>query len=157
MDDLVEYEALSGKGDVKRITGVDTSTFKQTGEPTANAGNKKGAVPDEAAVAEWNWRGKGWLFFVSSHWEVLAWGEEKVADVPGDVRERWVVTWFAPTIFSAEGVDFYSDRREGLSEGVRRKLMDAFQALRGGPAERLAEMVGRDMKEVACELPWKES
>ena len=40
---------------------------------------------------------------------------------------------------------------------MRRKLMGAFETLRGGPAERLAEMVGNDMKEVACELQWKES
>ncbi|KAK3902580.1 hypothetical protein C8A05DRAFT_44028 [Staphylotrichum tortipilum] len=122
MSDLVEYEALSGAGGVKTVAGVDTAS---------SAGD----------TSVFDWRGSGWLFFVGSHWEVLGWGEREAPD--GGV-ERWVVTWFAPTVFTAEGVDVYSDRREGGSEGVCEGK------------GRLGELV-KEMREVKVELPWKEA
>lgn len=65
---------------------------------------------DPTTPAAFHWRGKGWLFFVTSHWEILGWGETG----EGDTRERWVVTWFAPTLFTREGIDFYTDRPAGM-------------------------------------------
>ncbi|KAH6620760.1 hypothetical protein B0J18DRAFT_207296 [Chaetomium sp. MPI-SDFR-AT-0129] len=174
MSDLVEYEALSkdkegtkgGAGDgaggerkkggkgkgtkVKRIQGVDTAVTKGDG-------------------GSWDWRGSGMLFFVGSHWEVLGWGERPLATVPssssqgqeenGDGAEaeveRWVVTWFAPTVFTAEGLDVYSDRREGVSEGLARDVLAELKRVCKGQG-KLGEIVERDMREVAIRLPWGE-
>jgi hypothetical protein len=36
--------------------------------------------------ATFDWRGKGWLFFVSSHWEVLGYGKDEKSDL------EWAVT-----------------------------------------------------------------
>ncbi|KAB5582426.1 hypothetical protein GE09DRAFT_266949 [Coniochaeta sp. 2T2.1] len=134
IDDLVEYESLDGSGKVKSVAGVDT----------ASNPNDTGA---------WDWRGKGWLFFVSSHWEILGWGERPVAGGKDGEVERWVVTWFAPTLFTKEGVDVYSDRREGVGEGLLGEIMDA---LKGVEAEGVRKMCERDMRAVRIELPWKE-
>jgi hypothetical protein len=133
IDDLVEYESLNGKGGVKTVAGVDTAS-----------------KPGDTGA--WDWRGKSWLFFVSSHWEVLGWGERPLPGADGGV-ERWVVTWFAPTLFTKEGVDVYSDRREGVSKET---LDEVMAALKGMDASPVAEMCEKDMRPVAIQLPWKE-
>ncbi|KAK2053590.1 hypothetical protein LY76DRAFT_269657 [Colletotrichum caudatum] len=134
VDDLVEYESNKpgSSGGVKSVKGVDTAC----------------AVGDTSA---WDWRGKGWLFFVSSHWEVLGWGERELS---GGERERWAVTWFAPTVFTKEGVDVYCDRKEGLSEEAYKEVLEALKALE---AKDLVHMVEKDMLPVEISLPWKET
>ncbi|KAK3683855.1 hypothetical protein B0T22DRAFT_263709 [Podospora appendiculata] len=135
IDDLVEYEARSGTGGVKTVKGLDTA-----------------AAPGETGV--WQWRGKGWMVLLTSHWEVLGWGERPRPDGSGEV-ERWVVTWFAATKFTKEGVDIYSDRREGGSEEL---VADVLAALRGLEARPLAEMCAEGrLVPVEISLPWKES
>lgn len=129
IDDLVEYEPSKKSGVLKNVQGVDT----------------------RSGGAGWDWRGKGWLFFVNTHWELLAWGEATRPD--GEV-EKWVVTWFAPTIFTKEGVDVYCDRREGVSEGTYAKIE---AALKGVEAEGIRNMVEKDMRAVEIKLPWTES
>ncbi|KAI8630745.1 hypothetical protein F5Y19DRAFT_33062 [Xylariaceae sp. FL1651] len=131
-DNLVEYEKKNGKGSVKTVAGVEK--------------------PDPKAPGAWNWRGKGWLAIASSHWEVLGWGERPLADGKG--VERWAVTWFAPTLFTAEGVDLYSDRKEGLSKET---ADDIIQALKKLEASKLVQLVEKNMMEVAISLPWKEN
>ncbi|KAH0490520.1 hypothetical protein TgHK011_001985 [Trichoderma gracile] len=127
IDDLVEYEPTSKTGVLKSVAGVDTQS-----------------------PGGWDWRGKGWLFFVGSHWELLGWGEETRAD--GET-ERWAVTWFAPTLFTKEGLDVYCDRRGGLSEGTYAKVEEA---LRGLDAKPLVDMIVQDMRPVEIKLPWTE-
>jgi hypothetical protein len=131
LDDVVEYEPTSGKGagSLKRVEGVDTQGDAGTG---------------------WDWRGKGMLFFVTSHWEILGWGE---ADAPDGSKEKWVVTYFAPTVFTKEGVDIYTDRKEGLSEATYARIMDALKAL---DTQHVVDMVSQDMKPVEVKLPWLE-
>ncbi len=131
IDDLVEYEsnATAAKPGVKSVAGVDTA----------------------AAGASWDWRGKGLLFFVTSHWEVLGWGERPLA---GGGVERWVVTWFAPTLFTKEGLDFYSDRREGLSRDTAAALRAALDIDDVPPP--LAALVRADLQPVDIKLPWQE-
>ncbi|KAJ4399250.1 hypothetical protein N0V85_006079 [Neurospora sp. IMI 360204] len=144
MDDLVEYESLSGSGGVKTVAGVDTGNWD-----LAN-------INDD--TTSWDWRGSGWLFFVSSHWEVLGWGEKKNEET-GEVEERWVVTWFAPTLFTKEGVDVYSDRMEGGSKELVEEILGGLKEMleEGGEGTKsLREMVEKDMREVAISLPWKE-
>lgn len=130
LDDLVEYEPSSKQGVLKSVTGVDT------------------AHGDSAA--SWDWRGKGMLLLVSSHWEVLGWGETKTAE---GVRERWAVTWFAPTLFTNEGLDVYCDRKEGLSAETYAAVRAALGALE---APKLVAMTEKDMKPVEIRLPWVE-
>ncbi|KAK1242146.1 hypothetical protein MKX07_000132 [Trichoderma sp. CBMAI-0711] len=129
IDDLVEYEPANKSGVLKSVAGVDTQS---------------------ASGGGWDWRGKGWLFFVGSHWELLGWGEETRAD--GET-ERWAVTWFAPTLFTKEGLDVYSDRREGLSDETYGRVEEALRRLDAKP---LVDMVAQDMKPVEIKLPWTE-
>ncbi|KAK3941724.1 hypothetical protein QBC46DRAFT_91590 [Diplogelasinospora grovesii] len=131
IDDLVEYEASSGKGGVKNVTGIDTAS-----SPTD--------------TGRFTWRGKGWLFFVTSKWEVLGWGER---DTPDGGREKWAVTWFAPTLFTKEGVDIYSDRKEGGSKELVEEIVQGLKQLDAPP---LVDMVSKDMREVEIKLPWKD-
>lgn len=88
----------------------------------------------------WDWRGKGWLKVASSHWEVLGWGERE--------GERWVVTWFAPSMFTPAGLDIYSSRKEGLGEGLYK---DIIMGLEGLEAEEMAQLVKAEMREVKIE------
>ncbi|KAL7798222.1 hypothetical protein V8C37DRAFT_369143 [Trichoderma ceciliae] len=125
VDDLVEYEPCDQEGIVKSVTGIDTES------------------PDGG----WDWRGKKWLFFVSSHWEIIGSGEETAAD---GGKERWAVTWFAPTLFTKEGLDIYCDRMEGLSEATYGKVDEALRKL---DAKALVDMVVQDMKPVEIRLP----
>ncbi|KAF5003933.1 hypothetical protein FDECE_9554 [Fusarium decemcellulare] len=128
LDDLVEYEPTSKDSVRKTVEGVDT----------------------QASALGWDWRGKGWLFFVTSHWEVLGWGE---AVTPEGVKERWAVTWFAPTVFTKEGLDVYCDRKEGLSEGTYEAIREA---IRGMEAKKVVEMCEAHMQPVEIRLPWVE-
>lgn len=129
IDDLVEYEKSSGKGGVKTVAGVDTAC-------------------DREDTGSWDWRGKGLLGFVTSHWEILGWGERE----NGDTKERWVVTWFAPTLFTKEGIDLYSDRKEGMSPELAHEILTGLKKLDAKP---VVEMVQKDMEEVKIQVPWK--
>ncbi|KAM0556056.1 hypothetical protein ACHAPJ_006041 [Fusarium lateritium] len=128
IDDLVEYEPTSKDGTRKTVEGIDT----------------------QASAIGWDWRGKGWLKFVATHWELLGWGEAVTAE---GVKERWAVTWFAPTIFTKEGLDIYCDRKEGLSEETYARVMEG---LKGMEAKKVAEMVEAHMLPVEIRLPWVE-
>ncbi|KJR81285.1 uncharacterized protein SPSK_01262 [Sporothrix schenckii 1099-18] len=133
-EDRVEYESNKGTGP-KKIKSVEGTNLMGTD-------------------GTFDWRGKSWLFFVTSHWEILGWGERPVAGgAPGEV-ERWVVTWFAPTLFTKEGIDFYSDRREGLSAETAAALQTAIATTAQWPAP-LATLA-KDLLPVDINLPWAE-
>ena len=131
IDDLVEYESLSGKGTVKTIAGIDTA---------AKSGD----------CSVWDWRGKGLLALLSSRWELLGWGEQVLED---GTTERWMVSWFAATLFTGEGLDLLSDRRQGPSRETAEAVLKALGELE---AREVAELVRETMKPVAISLPWKE-
>ncbi|KAL2157766.1 hypothetical protein VTH06DRAFT_5034 [Thermothelomyces fergusii] len=130
----------SGEGAVlRRICGTDTASSRGPGETGA-----------------WHWRGRRCLALVGgSHWEVLGWGER---ERPGERGRpvRWMVTWFAPTLFTAEGLDLYSDRAGGGGEELARDVLAELARVCRGE-ERLRRLVERDMREVAVSLPWKEA
>lgn len=88
----------------------------------------------------WNWRGRGLLKVASSHWEVLGWGEK------GD--ERWVVTWFAPSMFTPAGLDIYSSKKEGMSSELYGAIENALQGLE---AKEMADLARTEMKEVVID------
>lgn len=76
----------------------------------------------------------------SSHWEVLGWGEK------GD--ERWVVTWFAPSMFTPEGLDIYCSKKEGMSEGLFKEIR---KALEGMEVSETADLAKKEMQKVVIE------
>ncbi len=140
LDDRVEYESnAAGRKGVRAIEGVDTAVVTADTDTAGTGG-------------AWVWRGKRWLRFVTSEWAVLGWGERPLAG--GDGVERWCVTWFAPTLFSKEGVDFYSDRREGLSPETAAAIQAALEAV---PAAALVDLVKGNVRPVDIKLPWQES
>jgi hypothetical protein len=85
----------------------------------------------------WDWRGRGWLKIASSHWEILGWGEK------GD--GKWVVTWFAPSLFTPAGLDICSDKKQGMSAELYKDIETALQGLE---AKEMANLAKAEMKEV---------
>ncbi|KAI0466305.1 hypothetical protein F4859DRAFT_303329 [Xylaria cf. heliscus] len=130
-DNIVEYEKKNGKGGIKSVLGIEK--------------------PDPNIPGAWNWRGKGWLVIASSHWEILGWGERPLSS--GEGVERWAVTWFAPTLFTEEGIDLYSNRKEGLDKETADGILETLKQLK---APKLVQLVEKKMQEVAISLPWKE-
>jgi hypothetical protein len=142
IDDLVEYEPTSSSTKLKNVRGVDTRSS-----------------------IGWDWRGKSWLFFVTSHWEILGWGEVLSEDGT-EVLERWAVTWFAPTVFTKEGVDVYSDREGGVSEETYKKIYEGLEGMvrEGGGEDEgtlalksdtdVVRMWREDLLPVEIKLPW---
>ncbi|KAL3960305.1 hypothetical protein ACCO45_005422 [Purpureocillium lilacinum] len=120
IDDLVEYEPTDKTAVRKTVQGVDTQAAAAGGTGETGAGG-------------WDWRGKGWLFFVGSHWEVLGWGRRRPP--------------------RARGVDVYCDRREGLSEATYKRVEEALRKLEAPP---VVSMVDKDMRPVEIKLPWTE-
>lgn len=82
----------------------------------------------------------------SSHWEILGWGERECEDGKEVElgQERWVVTWFAPSLFTPAGLDIYSSEKGGMSEKTLRDIMAALENLE---AKEMVELV-KDMKEI---------
>ncbi|KAJ5520844.1 Calycin [Penicillium fimorum] len=101
LDDLVQYQAVNSEK-IKIVHGVDTPT---PGNPGA-----------------WDWRGKGWLMIASSHWECLGFGHT-------DDENRWIVTYFAKTIFTPAGIDIYSRNKEGLTQSIVDQILSALKGL----------------------------
>lgn len=69
----------------------------------------------------------------SSHWEVLGYGEED-----GGEGGQWVVTHFAKTLFTPEGIDVYSRRKEGLREGTVEAIKRALSEVDAEGVRKLA-------------------
>lgn len=86
LDDVVSYQTLTSDK-VKTVHGIDTACG-----PHAD---------------DWDWRGTGWMKLVSSHWEVIGYGQS-----PG---EEWAVTYFASTLFTPTGIDIISKSKGGIS------------------------------------------
>ncbi|KAK4945704.1 hypothetical protein LTR10_015052 [Elasticomyces elasticus] len=88
LDDLVEYQPLKSNKQ-KKLEGYDT--------------------PDAGVSASYSWRGRGWMKLITSHWQVLGYGDED---------DGWIVTYFSKTLFTPAGLDIYSRRKGGLSEAL---------------------------------------
>jgi hypothetical protein len=119
LDDQVTYQALRGDT-IKSVRGIDTP----------------------AGDGAWDWRGRGWLMIASSHWEVLGFGGSDASESGGGQEgggEAWVVTFFAKTLFTPAGIDIYSRRKEGLSEGVLEAVKRALAESEAPEVRKLAE------------------
>lgn len=124
--DNVTYQS-KGQRKLKTVSGIDTAA----GDTTV-----------------WDWRGSGLLKPISCRWELLGWGERTVEGK----SEKWAVTWFAKTLFTEEGVDVYTDRREGMSEETAAAIRTALEGL---GREELAKLVKELLEPVAIDLSMK--
>ncbi|KAJ5820483.1 hypothetical protein N7474_006074 [Penicillium riverlandense] len=112
IDDLVSYQA-TGSDKIKSVHGVDTPS---PGNPGA-----------------WDWRGKGWLVIASSHWECLGFGH-------ADENNKWMVTYFAKTLFTPAGIDIYSRNKQGLPQAT---IDEILQTIREFGVTELTELANR--------------
>jgi hypothetical protein len=111
LDDLVEYQPTDSTKQ-KKVEGIDTPHT-----------NTKGA---------YQWRGKGWLKFVTSHWQVLGYGEEDGG---------WAVTYFQKTLFTPAGIDVYARQKGGLSDGLLDQIKAELKAVQDPGVQSLAESI----------------
>jgi hypothetical protein len=112
LDDYVAYVSPTLFGlKVKSIQGIDTP----------------------AGPGCWNWRGSGWLRIASSHWEILGYGEEGRSE-----GGRWVVTYFAKTLFTPAGIDIYSWNQEGLKAETVERIKKALVEVEDEVVKKLA-------------------
>ncbi|KAK5142818.1 hypothetical protein LTR04_002096 [Oleoguttula sp. CCFEE 6159] len=124
LDDLVTYQTLTSSK-LKTVHGLDKA----------------------AGAGAWDWRGRGWLVVAGSRWEVLGWGDEAAsppspssspgAQGPGR-RRQWVVTYFASTLFTPSGLDFYSRDERGLLPWTVAGIKEALAASEDEGVRKLA-------------------
>ena len=122
LDDLVEYQPLASDK-IKTVHGIDS--------------------PSGTDTRAWDWRGKGWLKVVSSHWEFVDWGRAGGGSGEGEGEgtsegneEEWAVVWFEKTIFTPEGIDIFVRGKEGLREETVREIKER---LGGGRHKTMSE------------------
>lgn len=118
LDDLIEYQGIASDK-IKAIRGTD----KASESPFA-----------------WDWRGSGWLFIASSHWEILGYGLLKGAGSKGSDLE-WAVTYFEKTLFTPAGIDIYTRPEARVPEGalaeIKAKLKESGGTLLGKQVDEL--------------------
>ncbi|OAA57473.1 hypothetical protein SPI_07132 [Niveomyces insectorum RCEF 264] len=139
-EDRVEYESNrpGRRGGVKSVEGVNV----------LGGGGSGSSSSSRSFDGTFDWRGKGWLGFP------LAGGTGTGAGADTDTdTERWVVTWFAPTFFTKEGIDVYSDRREGVSAATVAGIEAAMRTSWPAPLAALAQTLAP----VDIRLPWQEA
>lgn len=61
-------------------------------------------------------------------WEVLGYGETEM----DGVKEKWAVTYFEATMFTPQGVDIYTDRKEGMGERLCGEILRRLGEVEGG-------------------------
>ncbi|EDU41483.1 hypothetical protein PtrSN002B_009339 [Pyrenophora tritici-repentis] len=126
IDDLVTYQNLTSDK-VKTVKGVD----KPFEVPNTEAAGE--ADGSEKASLGYNWRGKGLLMIATSKWEILGYGDEE------GTGNSWVVTYFAKTLFTPAGIDFYS-RKGALAPQTIEDIKTGLKGL-GGDLANLAENI----------------
>lgn len=127
------------------------------------------------SLGAFNWRGKGLLRLVSSHWEVLGWGyaeggersepqslstqPEAASDSldpppsttqPSDnnkEEDAWMITWFGKTVFTPAGIDVYARTKAGHAGWVVEKIREAL----AGMEEEGMRKLGGELFEVVRE------
>ncbi|KAF2822883.1 hypothetical protein CC86DRAFT_73355 [Ophiobolus disseminans] len=139
IDDVVTYQPL-GSDKTKTIHGVDTPfDVSDTAGEGNGGGSAEGGNAEGQASLGYNWRGKGWLAIATSKWEILGYGDEE------GTGNSWVVTYFAKTLFTPAGVDFYS-RKGRLAPQTVEGIKEGLAAMGGDVAKLVGEVfeVGMD-------------
>lgn len=134
LSDLVTYQPVSkSKSDISTVRGVDKPfpTAERAGSVSDTAPPPATGEGEELASLGYTWRGKGWLMIATSKWEILGYGDEEDG---GGAGNSWVVTYFAKTLFTPAGVDFYS-RRGALRAETVEGIKSAIKGLGGDVAE----------------------
>ncbi|KAF2867361.1 hypothetical protein BDV95DRAFT_177913 [Massariosphaeria phaeospora] len=147
LDDVVSYQSLSS-AKLKTVHGVDKPFDVANGDGNGDNSQGQGQSHSQGAADKdkdghghaaelaslgYNWRGKGWLVIASSKWEILGYGDEEGTD------NQYVVTYFAATLFTPAGVDFYS-RQGSLRPETVESIKAALVGL-GGDVAGLATKV----------------
>jgi hypothetical protein len=126
IDDVVTYQSL-GADKIKTVHGVDKPFDVPNTAPATDADG------GEVASLGYNWRGKGWLVIATSKWEILGYGDEE------GTGNSWVVTYFAKTLFTPAGVDFYS-RKGSLTPQTIESIKAGLAGLGGDVANLAGEV-----------------
>ncbi|KAG9201224.1 hypothetical protein G6514_005953 [Epicoccum nigrum] len=137
LDDQVTYQPADPTSDkISTVRGVDKPfpTAERKGTVSDTAPPPATHEGEELASLGYTWRGKGWLVIATSKWEVLGYGDEE-----GGAGNSWVVTYFAKTLFTPAGVDFYSRRGQLRPETVE-AIKEAIKGL-GGDVAKLGGQV----------------
>ncbi|KAJ4322906.1 hypothetical protein N0V94_002169 [Neodidymelliopsis sp. IMI 364377] len=140
LSDLVTYQAVDkSKSKVSEVKGVDKPFPISDAPATQGLVEHADTAPppttgegEELASLGYTWRGKGWLMIASSKWEILGYGDEEGGN-------RWVATYFAKTLFTPAGVDFYS-RQGQLGPETVEEIKQAIKGLGGDVAKLGAEV-----------------
>lgn len=111
LDDTVAYQSLTS-GKFKTVHGIDTACDEGT--------------------ADWDWRGTGWLKLVTSHWEILGFGQDSGSGVD------WAVVFFASTYLTPSGVDILSNSKEGVSAETLSAIKEALTKVDDPVVKKLA-------------------
>ena len=74
------------------------------------------------------------LMMVSSHWEVLGYGDL-------EDEHQWAVTYFSKTLFTPAGIDVYSRKKQGLPEVFLPAVKEALAGIEHEPVQKLAEEI----------------
>ena len=130
LDDTVTYQELTGQK-LKTVRGVDRPS---TPPDNAAAGGGDGSDERTLASAAYTWRGNGLLAVATSRWEILGHGDEK------SVGNRWVVTYFAKTVFTPAGIDILSRDKDGLRQESLSAIKAALAELGGDLAQLATDM-----------------
>lgn len=120
IDDTVHYQSLTSSSP-HIIAGIDTAS-------------------NASQPCTFTWRGRGLLSLTTAHWEILGWGKT-TSSSPDEEADEWMCTYFAKTMFTPAGIDFYSRRRGGLSERTVKRLKEELGVVNDlGRREGRAEM-----------------
>lgn len=127
----LDYAALPSNDNASAVRIDDTTSYKKLGSEKVKTAHGID-TPSAGKPGAYDWRGTGWLRIASSHWEILGYGE-----VAGERAHRWIVTYFAKTLFTPAGIDIYSRQADGLPEGVVAEIKDALGALEARELRKL--------------------
>ena len=128
----------------------DTTAYQDSPKPGAKVKSISGinATPPDNP-GSFDWRGTGWLKIASTHWEVLGWGDAPANGDAGngggegaegeEEGNRWVVTYFAKTLFTPAGVDVYSRKREGMPAASVEEIKRELKGLGSAEIDQLVE------------------
>ncbi|RSH87331.1 hypothetical protein EHS25_003240 [Saitozyma podzolica] len=138
----IHYVSLT---DESRPTKFEStvSYIKQSQPDTASPSTVRGveALTPGTNGATFDWRGRNWLFFVHSHWEVLGYGDDQAG-------LEWAVTFFSKTLFTPAGIDIYvrpsrqSDTADVVPppQDARNELVGRIAAALQGATEEVVQL-----------------
>jgi hypothetical protein len=139
LDDLVQSQKALSKSDEEALAKTPDVTLPKSGVSSIRGID----TPVLGKPGAYTWRGKGMLILITSHWELIGYGEE----VSGN---KWAVTYFLPALYglaAPAGIDIYSQDPKGVSV----ETMDGIMA----QLKKVEDVNGKFAKIVADLVPVK--